>query len=101
MAIWLVATNTLPLLAFPAYSANYQLSGANFLFLAIGEVAAIGYLIQEIFTDPPRLHRAAGIKNAKWMTMSALWILLTLGILGCVVWQAITYTKFTRTAVWQ
>ena len=100
IATWLVATNALPLLAFPAYSANYQLSGANYLFLALGTVAAIAYIVREIFIHRPS-EVMASLKSTKSFPATAVWLALTLSLVAFALWQLATYARFARAATAQ
>ena len=97
IGIWLLATNAVPLLVFPAYSANYQLSGANYLFLAIGIIAAIGYIVRETFVRRPN-EILPSLRSSKSRGGAAVWLALTLSIVVFAVWQAISYGMLTSQA---
>src|SRR5206468_10629276 len=100
IAVWLAATNVVPLLAFPAYSANYQLSGANYLFLAIGIVVAIAYFVREFFIHRPSKIMAR-LESTKSFATMAVWLALTLSLLAFALWQVATYARFAREATAQ
>lgn len=48
MVVWIAVTIGLPLLAFPAFSTDYGLSGMNEFFLGIGALTVTAWSLQEI-----------------------------------------------------
>jgi hypothetical protein len=103
LTVWAAAAIVVPLLMFPAYSVSYQLSGANFFFLAIVGMACLAYLVREIAGALRKLARPGAVPWRDWrqVAMVCLWIILLAGTLQLAYHVGKAYQRGTLVAVKQ
>jgi len=93
LAIWAIATTAIPLLMFPAYSADYGLSGMNEYFLAVAAVVAFAYILS-------RSVRSQDGMPLSWNHIG-LWVVLILSVSGSLIGTTYAYTNRFRNVVEQ
>ena len=77
--LWAAGVIVLSLMAFPAYAASYQLSGANHYFLAAVTVLGICCAVRETWLAIRRLARRDGFGSWRWVVSLAVCSLLLIG----------------------
>jgi hypothetical protein len=103
LTVWAAATIVVPLLMFPAYSVSYQLSGANFFFLAIVGTAGMAYLAREIVAALRKLGRPGAVAWRDWSQVGlvCLGVIFLAGTLQLAYRVGKAYQRGTVAAVKQ
>ena len=83
--LWAAAVIVLPLMAFPAYAASYQLSGGNHFFLAAVATLGICCTVKESWLAIRRLARRDGLESGSWVVSLAVSVLLVIGLTVFVI----------------
>ena len=86
---WIVGTILLPMIMLPAFTTEYGIhgTGLHWYFLGIGATASVVYGVRAALAQMPRELGSALSHNL----FNIILALMVLGLLGNVVWRAMTY----------
>ena len=86
---WVVGTILLPMIMLPAFTTEYGIhgTGLHWYFLGIGATASVLYGVRAALAEMPRELGSTLSHNL----FNVILALIVLGLLGNVVWRAVTY----------